>query len=455
MDDEIRSSLKDLALSVRRTVDDGIAKGTLKPEDEPFFRWKVDKFQYTDKGPTYSQARGESLAKPSWFHATIKLTESIKKSNEYNIALDQLNNAFGKIDALPLHLESFIGKLIHRHLHDSKLSDDDVDVLIETFLKDLRGEPIKCGADVELQGIVLRPEKIEPDFGIIIRQTRIEDLENEVPEHGFARHDFPPHPSAIMSIDSVGRAGPEIQERVEEAIIMLRLFKIGSVKWTRYHLRSESVIGIAGGTLISGSRTGALETYLVTQEDVVKLKKFWQTMSRAVPENFIEFGIKKPDHLSIAYKRYSDALLENGLLERRIANAVMGLEALLLKPGEIQELPYRLGVRVAKLFSLLGHDPHEIRKTIGDAYRVRSLFAHGGQLSYERRRKLEAKYKDVKVILLSALEYLRILIITMILSRRGKSEFIDLVDDSLVDRKREEFLNSIISSARDILGVKE
>jgi hypothetical protein len=217
-------------------------------------------------------------------------------------------------------------------------------------------------------------------------------------------------------------------------------------------MRSESVIGIVGGTLTSGSRTGALETYLVTQEDVPKLKKFWQTMIKVIPENFIEFGITKTDHLAIAYKRYSDALLENGLLERRIANGVMGLEALLLKPGEIQELSYRLGVRVAKLFGLLGHDPHEIRKVIGDAYRVRSLFAHGGQLSYERRRKLEAKYKDVKNILLSVLEYLRILIITMILSRRGKSEFIDLVDDSLVDKKREEFLNSTISSAKDILG---
>jgi len=452
VDDELRSSLKQLALSVRTTINDGITKGTLKPEDEPFFRWKVEKFQYTDKGPTYSQAQGESFTKPSWFRATIKLTESIKKSNEYNTALDQLNNAFGRADVLSRHLESYVGKLTHKYLYDSKLSDSDVDVLIETFFKDLREEPIKCGADVELQGIVLRPEKVEPDFGIMIRQTRIEDLENGAPEYGFAPHYFPPHPSAIMSIDFVGRAGQEIQERVEEAIIILRLFKIGSVKWTRYHMRAESIIGIVGGTLTSGSRTGALETYLVTQEDVPKLKKFWQTMIKVIPENFIEFGITKTDHLAIAYKRYSDALLENGLLERRIANGVMGLEALLLKPGEIQELPYRLGVRVAKLFGLLGHDPHEIRKVIGDAYRVRSLFAHGGQLSYERRRKLEAKYKDVNNILLSVLEYLRILIITMILTRRGKSEFIDLIDDSLVDKKREEFLNSTISSAKDILG---
>ena len=452
MDNDLFNSLKQLALTVKRTVDDSTSKGVIKPEVEVFFRWKVDNFQYTDKGVTESRAHGEHITKPSWFHAIIELEEAVKNFNEYKVALERLTNVFGGTDALSQALDDFVRRLVHKCLYDSKLNDNAIDVLIETFLKDLREEPIKCGADVELQGIVLRPDKIEPSFGITLRQTRIEDLEKEVPEYGLAARDFLLRPSAIMTIDFLGRGGTEIQERVEEAITILRLFKVGSVKWTRYHMRSESIIGIAGGTLTSGRTTGALETYLVAQEDVSKLKKFWQTMSNVIPENFIEFGATKTDYLAIAYKRYGDALLENGVLERRIANAVMGLEALFLKPGELQELPYRLGVRIARLLGSLGYDPHEIRKIIGDAYGVRNLFAHGGQLSYERKKKLESKYKDVRNLLLSALDYLRILIIVMILSRKGKNEFIDLVDDSLVDKKREEILNGVISNAKDIIG---
>jgi hypothetical protein len=50
------------------------------------------------------------------------------------------------------------------------------------------------------------------------------------------------------------------------------------------------------------------------------------------------------------------------------------------------------------------------------------------------------------------LDYLRISIIVMILSKREKDDFIDLIDDSFVDNKREEMLNSIISSLKNIIG---
>jgi hypothetical protein len=40
----------------------------------------------------------------------------------------------------------------------------------------------------------------------------------------------------------------------------------------------------------------------------------------------------------------------------------------------------------------------------------------------------------------------------MILSKREKDDFIDLIDDSFVDNKREKILNSIIFFNQNIIG---
>lgn len=175
-------------------------------------------------------------------------------------------------------------------------------------------------------------------------------------------------------------------------------------------------------------------------------------MKNAIPISFFELGITKIDHLTIAYNRYNDALFQDGNLERRIANAVMGLEALFLKSGELQELVYRLNLRMSKILGLLGYDPYEVRKIIKDAYKVRSIFAHGGHLSYNERKKLESKYKSIQNFVRQLLDYLRISIIVMMLSKREKDDLIDLIDDSFVDKKREEILNSTISSLKNIIG---
>jgi hypothetical protein len=41
--------------------------------------------------------------------------------------------------------------------------------------------------------------------------------------------------------------------------------------------------------------------------------------------------------------------------------------------------------------------------------------------------------------------------IVMMLSKREKDEFIDLVDNSLIDRKYEEQFNGVISQAKEVL----
>ena len=307
-----------------------------------------------------------------------------------------------------------------------------------------------------LDGIVILPERIEfkvGDTNIILRQTKIEDLEKEFPVYGFTTQPYLKTPSAILNIEFLGRQANEIQLKVEQIIAILRLFKVGSVKYISYHMHSESITDdMASGTLTAGESVRALEKSQITEEDAQKLKNFWQAMMKTLPPSFYKAGETRLDHITIAYKRYCDALLQNGVVERRIANAVMGLESLFLKGGENQELIYRLSIRIAKIFSLFGYDPHKVKETVSDAYKVRSLFVHGGHLSCKEEKKLNNKYGDMRSYLLSLLDYLRISIITMVFVKKEKDECLDLIDDSLVDKDNDSQLNNLLNSARNVIS---
>lgn len=446
---DLISMLKQLAFSIKNEIRDSLSHGVIQPEEVVYLRREIDKFQYTEKGVTNHAAHGEYFTKKLWLKASTKIEESIKESNEYSSSLEFLTIVSGKEDRTAHDLECFVKKLIFQCLYNSKFDKADIDILITTFLKNLNEEPVKYGAEVELDGIVMQPE-IEfkvGDMNIILRQTKSEDLEKEFPAYGFMHHHLPWTPSAILNIESPGRQANEIQMKVEQTIAILRLFKVGSVKCLSYHMHSESITDImASGTFTAGGSEKALEKYLIIEEDVQRLKEFWQIMIKILPCSLYKSEETKLDHVDIAYKRYCDALVQNGVLERRIANSVMGLESLFLKGG--QGLSYRLKIRVAKIFSLLGYDSYKVKEAIENAYKIRSLFVHGGHLSYKDKRKVESKYGDIRTFLLLLLDYLRISIITMIFNKKEKDEFIDLIDDSLVDKDKESQLNNLLSTAR-------
>jgi len=452
---DLISALKQLALRIKTEVGDSRSKGMIQPEDEIYQRWKVDELKYTEKGVEKCTSHAEYVTKKSWFRASTKIEESIKKTDAHSSAARLLTKALGRKNRTTHYLERFRGELISKYLGETKLRDAEVDVLVANFLKDIDGEPLKYGARIDLDGIIIIPKSINlriGDTSIILRQTMVEDIEREFPVYGFAMKPLFTTPSAILEIEFLGRQVNEIQIRVEQAITILRLFKVGSVKYSSYHMHSESITDLmASGIVGAGERVGALDKSQIRKEDVPRLKTFWQSMIKSLPQSFYEFGETRLDHMTIAYKRYCDSLLQNGVFERRIANAVMGLESLFLKGGEMQELIYRLSMRIAKIFVLLGHDSYKVKDIVGDAYKVRSLFVHGAHLSYKQKRKLNREYGDIRSFLLSLLDYLRISIIVMIFMKKEKEEFLDLIDDSLVDHDKDTQLTNLLTSAKSFI----
>ena len=446
--------LAGLTVSIEEMIDKAKATGEIQAEEELQFRWKVDNFQYTDNGISGVKAHAEYPSKRIWFRASRKILEQVKQTAGYTSLVESLRPYYEEDKDPAVDAESFVQKVIDAFLNPPEKRGPQIDSIIINFLADLDEEPVKYGAEVELEGIILRSKSIDPAFGIELRQPRIEDLEKETPAYmPSIRSPFLPNPSAFLRIEFLGRGVREVQIRIYQAITILRLFRVGSVKYVSYRTFSDSVMDrMAGGILSAGARESALEKYLVTVDDEPKLRKFWQAIFNTLPSSLLEFEQTKADHVTIAYTRYSDALLQNGLTERRIANAIMGMESLYLKGGETQELVYRLCLRSSKLLRILGFDHHDVRRHLADAYRIRNLFAHGSQLGYKDRRKLDLKYKDLKNLLLTVLDYLRISIVSVILLRKGKDELIDILDDSLIDDQKQQLLSSWLSSAKDLLS---
>lgn len=337
------------------------------------------------------------------------IEERIKQSNEYKTVLAHLSRVF-EVENLDHKLEQLLREIVHHYLYKSEIEEK----LLEVFLKELQEEPIKIGAVVELQGVTLEPDSIEIAYGVKLRRPTIKDVEKERPvyDYGFGVDRFLQYPSAILELETLGHPGHEIQKQVENTIAVLRLFKVGGVKYTSYHMFSESVVSFMEGTITSGERFGPSESYPILNSDVKRLQKFWKEMMISIPEEFTGFSSSaQKGNLTFAYQRYSDALLSDGFLERRIANAIMGLEALYLRITGAWKI---FTLRVGKFLGIAGWDPYKVMDLLKDAYTIRSIFLHGNRLSYKQKKGFERKYGSVNKILLEILEYLRVSIVLVL-----------------------------------------
>ncbi len=450
---ELRTALTVLATRLRDRVTDGLSDGSLRQAETTVLVWKVDQFTKTDGGIVPSGASGNYASRKDWSQAIVKLLIDSQKTPEFDNASKVLNQEFDAART-QFAIDNFVGRIVEDLLNNPKLGEEYFKDATTILIKGLKEEPLRYSATAGLLGIQIASDSVEADHGLFLRQPTVEDLETEIlPFSTVGFSPLQPYPTAILRIEILARRANELQPRIEHAVTMLRLFRVGSVIVPSYRFSSESItdpFGRIGSS--SGSASIPLEQYMIRKDEVSAFKGFWRSLGAVIPTGFYEQNPAGGDHLAIAYRRYVDALMQNGVVERRIANAVMGLEALLLTGEEVQELVYRLSNRMSKLLAILGMDQYEVRQTVRDAYHVRNLFVHGSQLSYKESKKLENKYKGVRNLMSRTLNYLRVVLVALILTRRGKEELIDNIDDSLIDNKRDEELSASMRTAKEIIS---
>ncbi len=113
MDDALFNSLKQLSAIIKKTIDDGISNGELKPEDCQTSQLKIKGFQYTDRGISISDIEEDDVTERRWVVVSYTVSELVKKSQEYQSVMKQLISVFDKKEEdLPKYLVWFVTELI-------------------------------------------------------------------------------------------------------------------------------------------------------------------------------------------------------------------------------------------------------------------------------------------------------------------------------------------------------
>jgi hypothetical protein len=459
-DERLFVALQKLASVVKQAIEEAIADQKIKIEHRFYTPHKV--------GPLSSLMlkRYENLFLKSlkfkilYGELVEEITEDVKLSKEFIYALNISRETYKKDeDSLTAFSEGLIRHYLYEYQNKHKMDDSLTLRLISCFLKELKGEPLRHLARVGLDGIELEIATLKLAPGIVLRRPS-KDIETEFPLAPLATWNSPflqPEISAILEVEAKATNQITIMEKIDSILKTLKLFKVATIKPIILLIVSEAIIPpLFGEIFLINIITQPKFPYTIKQEDEERLKNFWKMIEKPLINlhSLTQIPRRELEHLFFANTFYEDALLREGRFEEKVTRVVMGLEALLL--AEQDELSYRLSLRTAKLLGLLGFDAIDVKKRVSDAYKIRSKYAHGKLLPKNKEESITKKYGGQQAFLHSLLNYLRLLIITMLLCKIRKDKFLEILDFALIDQNQDNELKEKLSKAIEIVQeVKE
>lgn len=435
----INTLLKEFIEYVKGKVDESLKEGKIQKREisRQYYKWKVEKFEYSmNSNPIYN-AHDEYITKNQIIYLH-DLDITLSETPEFNEFVDRLNDIYKKED-IQFKLHSFLRAIINDYLYNNRVDQE----LINLFIKELNDEPIPAKVIIYLQGLTLEDTSINLTNSCVLRRITKDDLEVEIPYYGPFYVPNPLHAdvTAILDIEKDVLSPIELQNEAEKAIVILRLFKVGGPKIVSYRMLGRSITRFIQG-IVSTPRTQSTPRILkIYSKDVPQLKKFWREFNTLNLSSLLEINRTSDlENVRFAYQRYCDSLLQIGSFEQQVTNVIIGLEA--LYSNDSQEISKFLRLRVSKFLGLAGLNPRHVQDVLKDAYSIRSYFVHGNKISYKKRKEIMNKYKSNERFLIEVLEYLRISIIIFLIMQMEKDELLDWIDDSLIDKTREEQLSN-------------
>lgn len=449
----VRSNIQELHIKIATAI---IEKQIiLSPTSDVYYRHEITSpLEFGESGYPTFQSQIKLVNKHNWGNTIDEIRKMVSSSAEYQ-AIDEVVRQ-KQIQSYRNVMEVLCDRISFNILRDSDPKDKEVQLesIINTFIKHLNDEPIDCFSRAYIEGVKFVGDPLSlriNNVQMLLRGPVKTDFESESIWF-MNKTDFPPRSSCILEIILPTKRPYEVQKEVARSISILQLFKSGGVKYHSYTMESESMIEIIGGTTFSGRGENPFVMYEVNNNDVPVLMHFWQEIVNYLVESIYENSGKENHPINIAYHRYTSALLKIGLLEERIANVVMGFEALFLTGEEQGEISYRLRIRTAKVFGLIGDNPEQVKNIINLAYSVRSSYVHGDAVSKDSLKKINRDFQDLKSFLSQLLNKLRIALILNIIVqnklRLNKQDFIKLIDDSFIDRKKNVELRKLIREVK-------
>lgn len=346
-------------------------------------------------------------------------------------------------------LLSYVSKLVHLLFIGKTQGIYSINNLAKAFVKKILKKPLKYKFTLELVGILLNSPKVKISSKLTLSKIKKSDLERKIPLEYYENfEDATENSTAKFEIeyeDSFEYASEF--DKSELHLIPLRLFKLGNIQHTSIRRDSEDPDSFTTFDEVGFfKRVFVGVSYLLKQNEVENLQKFWKEIIEKIPDNFL-YSWKRNDSISIAYERYMEALGRRGSIEFMLAHVVMGLEALLLDGDD--EINYRLKMRTARILQILGLQGKTVFDDLAWAYKARSAYAHGTKLSRKDINKIRSVYEKEDILILRVLNYLRVLLVAFLLIDESKNEVIRHIDDSwLLDSSLKKLKKSLAKSAK-------
>jgi hypothetical protein len=206
-------------------------------------------------------------------------------------------------------------------------------------------------------------------------------------------------------------------------ISALRLFKdgiIGDVKlyehnYVKYKYESwEPIWQPVRGSITMVQQIKAPQKYSLLSQEVGDLIKLWN--------KYNSYDFNKNRSVDIAIRRFNYAY-EKKMVEDKLIDYIITLEALFLKEEENNELNYRIALRTALFIGSKKQEINQIRENIKKAYDIRSKIVHGSsKIKHEKLQELTYKME----------EYDRLSIRKFLFLNKGTKEEIEKIEKDIL-----------------------
>ncbi len=454
--EKIRNSLAKISYLIRDIYRDKSKVDSFKSDRSLYYRTKVKKFKYSKLGIDLHSTT-QVIEKKEWYSATKEIADITKGSKEYKKNLKVLKPYLNQ-----MKVDSFAEKIAN-HCLEKTLGKKIVKTLIDFAIKDIKNESRFWGI-ADISGMAIQPHEIKINSEITLRRICKTDLETELEHWSFhsewnqKRPSIRIHvklpPEDIRKKDDDFKSGTlrKLSDAISKVTTILRLFKVGGVKCIAHEMDSDSIFPmLIGRTTDTNPHNPFIWSY-VKKNEIKKLNAFFRVMNEHFPKSLYEFGTGKVNSISIANNFYSEAVLKNEPIEKRISYAIMGLEALFL--SDTIEVGYKLRMRASKFLGFFGFDVAKIKVEIRDAYDIRSIYAHGSSISTKRKKRLESNHGSLENLSEKVLNYLRVSILLNIFMKKSKEKFVDLIDGSLIDSKKSDVLKKSLDKWKKYIVIK-
>jgi len=439
---DVRAAFDVFTQECRQFIEQQRSAGKLHPNYIHQNRIKVLETVPTATGIGPSKFQREISASPVWFGVAAEVVNSLRSGSVYENLLRSLVAHTGGEEKICAHaIEALVEGLVSgKELPPHTLA---------RMVAQLRGAPMGVVAHIDVRGIGTSVERLSFKWDgadIHIRQLKIPDFEE--PE-SFGRQldygGFDDWPASVLRVERLQGAERTQDSLHRPLLAALRLAFVNPIGFVRVRYGTTEpllfVTTVFGGELHSPSDR-LRDTAVLTPEMHQQTQQF---LDFTLPASRRLCDFSDSGALRIAFERYQECV-RGAPLERRIAAAIMGLEALFFRDQEIQELSYRLSLRVAKALSGAGIAPAPLKNVLAVSYRIRSLFVHGGHLTASKRKQCEKDAEcSLDALVLSTVNALRVSILHLAESGQPKAAFIDLIEDSLLSAERSAELEKLMS----------